>query len=198
MSNETEITSDPARNTLAGVLGTLGLFFALGVLALGIVDSNGGIPFSLPRSWYTNRSMWYLLAMGSFAGGWFLLKRSSLDENEENRFASRASTGSDIRFREVILYTRVGCHLCDEMRQLLEKYARFLPAIDERDIDADATLRERFTECVPVLEIDGKIRFRGRINEILLRRLIDATPPRVADSSDGRNEGKPDTQTSKR
>jgi hypothetical protein len=26
---------------------------------------------------------------------------------------------------------------------------------------------------VPVVEIDGRVRFRGRINEVLLRRIID-------------------------
>jgi hypothetical protein len=26
---------------------------------------------------------------------------------------------------------------------------------------------------VPVVEFDGKIRFRGRVNEVLLRRLLD-------------------------
>ena len=28
----------------------------------------------------------------------------------------------------------------------------------------------------PVVELDGKIRFRGRVNEILLRRLIEGAP----------------------
>ena len=31
---------------------------------------------------------------------------------------------------------------------------------------------ERFNTCVPVVEIDGKIRFRGRVNKILLRRIV--------------------------
>ena len=40
------------------------------------------------------------------------------------------------------------------------------------DIDADPALREQFNECVPVVEIDGKIRFRGRVDPVLLRRLL--------------------------
>ena len=28
-------------------------------------------------------------------------------------------------------------------------------------------LREQFDTCVPVVEIDGKIRFRGRVNRML-------------------------------
>ncbi len=41
------------------------------------------------------------------------------------------------------------------------------------DIDADPALVAKFNECVPVVEIDGKIRFRGRVNEVLLERLLD-------------------------
>ena len=40
------------------------------------------------------------------------------------------------------------------------------------DVDEDAALVERFNECVPVVEIDGKIRFRGRVDPVLLRRLL--------------------------
>ncbi len=40
------------------------------------------------------------------------------------------------------------------------------------DIDRDPELQKRFTECVPVVQIDGVIRFRGRVNEVLLRRLV--------------------------
>mgnify|MGYP002626166057 CR=1 FL=1 len=40
------------------------------------------------------------------------------------------------------------------------------------DVDADPALRERYNECVPVVHIDGRERFRGKINEVLLRRLL--------------------------
>ena len=70
---------------------------------------------------------------------------------------------------DVILYTREGCHLCDDARTLLEQHGLQPRRVD---IDADAELRERFNECVPVVEIDGKVRFRGRIEPILLRRLL--------------------------
>jgi glutaredoxin len=68
----------------------------------------------------------------------------------------------------VVLYTRQGCHLCDDARELLHEQGIRPICID---IDADASLRERFNECVPVVEIDGKIRFRGRVEPTLLRRL---------------------------
>ena len=70
---------------------------------------------------------------------------------------------------DVILYTRAGCHLCDDARDVLEQHGLNVRSVD---IDADAALRERFNECVPVVEIDGKVRFRGRIDAVLLRRLL--------------------------
>ena len=70
---------------------------------------------------------------------------------------------------EVVLYTRAGCHLCDDAERLLIEHG--LRPI-KLDIDDDSALRERFDSCVPVVEIDGKIRFRGRVNRVLLRRLL--------------------------
>jgi glutaredoxin len=69
----------------------------------------------------------------------------------------------------VVLYTRAGCHLCDDAQALLEEHGLRPRAVD---VDADPGLRERFNECVPVVEIDGKIRFRGRVDRVLLRRLL--------------------------
>jgi glutaredoxin len=69
----------------------------------------------------------------------------------------------------VVLYTRAGCHLCDDALELLKAHGLSPQLVD---VDADEGLRERFNECVPVVEIDGKIRFRGRVDPVLLRRLL--------------------------
>ena len=68
----------------------------------------------------------------------------------------------------VVMYTRDGCHLCEEARELLRDHGLEPMLVD---IDADHALKEQFDTCVPVVEVDGKIRFRGRIDEVLLRRL---------------------------
>lgn len=70
---------------------------------------------------------------------------------------------------ETILYTRRGCHLCDDADKLLRRHGLNPQAID---IDADPVLRERFDTCVPVVVINGKERFRGVVNEVFLRRLL--------------------------
>jgi glutaredoxin len=69
----------------------------------------------------------------------------------------------------IILYTREGCHLCEDAAALLARYELQFQCID---IDAEAALRERYNYCVPVVVIDGKERFRGRVNEVLLKRIL--------------------------
>jgi len=70
----------------------------------------------------------------------------------------------------VTLYTRRGCHLCDDVQALLLRHGLHPQLVD---IDADSALRERYNHCVPVVEINGRERFRGRINEVLLLRLLN-------------------------
>jgi len=75
----------------------------------------------------------------------------------------------------VVLYTRAGCHLCDDAKRLLEKYTESHGlTVTEIDIDHDPTLKAQFDLCVPVVEINGKVRFRGTVNEVLLRRILNA------------------------
>lgn len=83
------------------------------------------------------------------------------------------------RFRAARLYTHGDCPLCTETQELLTNYAHVLPPIETLDVEADPHLRERFGACTPVLELDNRVRFRGGISEILLRRLIEGTPPVV-------------------
>src|SRR4051812_36209451 len=75
----------------------------------------------------------------------------------------------------VVVYTRQGCHLCDDAWALLEaerlRYGFQLTAVD---VDTDPALAAQYGLEVPVVEVDGKVRFRGRVNPVLLRRLLRA------------------------
>jgi glutaredoxin len=71
--------------------------------------------------------------------------------------------------RQVLLFTRSGCHLCEEAEAMLLRHGLSPQKID---VDASPELREKYDTCVPVVVIDGKERFRGRVNEILLQRLL--------------------------
>jgi len=76
---------------------------------------------------------------------------------------------------ELDIYTRVGCHLCDDAIALVGSFG-FEPNIVDIDIAADARpeLLANYDKCVPVVVIDGKVRFRGKVDPVLLKRLIEA------------------------
>lgn len=73
----------------------------------------------------------------------------------------------------VTLYTRQGCHLCEDAHAVLEKSRQRHPFhLDIIDVDADPQLVAQYNECVPVVMIDGKVRFRGRVDLVLLERTL--------------------------
>lgn len=76
---------------------------------------------------------------------------------------------------QIVVYTRPGCHLCDDALAMLASYEL---QGEEVNIDENPSLRDQFDTCVPVVEIDGQIRFRGRIDRRLLERLLHAGPKR--------------------
>ncbi len=179
--------ADPSAARRSALLGSVLLFLGLGLLTLLLVDRE--LPLAMPRSWYTDRSLWVAGGLIALASGWYLLRDSTggaatvpggpRDRARRKWDAALRELGATgPRFSRLVLYTRAGCHLCEEARAALEKYAAWLPPILEVDIDGDPVLAERFTTCVPVVEFDGKVRFRGRVNDLLLRRLIAATRPR--------------------
>ena len=74
---------------------------------------------------------------------------------------------------KVTVYTRRGCHLCDEAKQVVESVRRRTPFdYEEFDIDTDPQLRQLYNEEVPVIAIDGKKAFKYRVSAAeLLKRL---------------------------
>lgn len=64
----------------------------------------------------------------------------------------------------VILYSKPGCHLCDEARGYLEDAAaEHGIAYDEIDILRDPALFERYRYRIPVIVVDGAERLEGKI-----------------------------------
>jgi glutaredoxin len=75
----------------------------------------------------------------------------------------------------VIVYTRAACPLCDHAIELLHRYqAAYGFRMDVQDVDASEQLVCDYGNCVPVVTINGKVRFRGQVNEVLLRRVLEA------------------------
>lgn len=55
----------------------------------------------------------------------------------------------------VTVYTRQGCHLCDEAIAVVRLVADGRADVELIDIDADPLLTERYTVRVPVIAVDG-------------------------------------------
>jgi glutaredoxin len=76
---------------------------------------------------------------------------------------------------DVILYARKGCHLCDIVKESLQKLER-RGGFQWRmvDVDSDPDLHRQFTDEVPVVFINGKKAFKYRMDERdFLRRIGD-------------------------
>ena len=72
-------------------------------------------------------------------------------------------------------YTRAGCHLCeDAWCLLLVRQKQYGFALEKTDVDSDPALVALYGPCVPVVVVNGQVRFRGRVNEVLLQRLLDS------------------------
>ena len=68
--------------------------------------------------------------------------------------------------RQVVLYSRKGCHLCDVAKETLTKlHRRGGFTLQEMDVDSDEQLRRQFTDEVPVVFIDGRKAFKYRMDE---------------------------------
>jgi glutaredoxin len=75
--------------------------------------------------------------------------------------------------REIVLYGRRGCHLCDEARAVLERIRGELPfSLAERDIEQDDALFKAYLERIPVIALDGEELFDFFVDEAELRRRL--------------------------
>ena len=78
----------------------------------------------------------------------------------------------------VTLYTREGCHLCDEALAVLEAERRERPfRLEVLDVDADPELVRQFGPEVPVVFVEGRKAFKFRIDPKQLRRRLERIPP---------------------
>lgn len=74
---------------------------------------------------------------------------------------------------EVVLYTRPGCHLCEAAwKQLRHEQRRYRFRLTAVNVDTDPELARQYGNLVPVVTVNGKVRFRGGINWVLWRRLL--------------------------
>jgi hypothetical protein len=80
---------------------------------------------------------------------------------------------------DLLIYTRPGCHLCDEARALVQSLledraarGRRTAAIRERDITTNPDWERAFFDRIPVIELGGR-RLELAISASKLRRFLD-------------------------
>ncbi len=73
----------------------------------------------------------------------------------------------------VTLYTRPGCHLCDDARAVVARVCADLgETFVEVDITTDDDLEDRFGEEIPVTLVDGRQHDFWRVDETRLRTAL--------------------------
>ncbi len=73
----------------------------------------------------------------------------------------------------VTLYTRPGCHLCDEARAAIERVRERTPfGLVEVDIESEDALHRAYLERIPVVEVDGEELFEHFVDEATLAARI--------------------------
>jgi len=69
----------------------------------------------------------------------------------------------------LVLYSRPGCHLCEDARVVLERIGE---PFEEVDIESDDDLLKRYLERIPVVALDGQELYDFFVDEQDLRRRV--------------------------
>jgi len=76
---------------------------------------------------------------------------------------------------EVVVYTRKGCHLCEIVKESLDKlHKQGGFTWREIDVDSDAEVRRLYNDEVPVVFINGRKAFKYRMDEREFLRKLSA------------------------
>lgn len=164
MNSEEIELNDRVRVAFGSVLMLMASIFAVLIFS----DRMEMRPFEFPSVWYSTRAFHLIFCGAMFFCAATMLRSSPNREKDPVRPL----------FSSCRLFTRKNCHLCDDAIAVLMGFQGVMPAIEVIDIDDSRELMRQFGESVPVVEIDGKVRFRGAVSSQLLKRLIDAAEMR--------------------
>lgn len=104
-----------------------------------------------------------------------MVKNGLLRESQQSDFYERTEDGrlAVVNPNEITLYTREGCHLCEEAKnQILPLVTEFKATLREVDIDDDPILHDMYTDDVPVIFLGSKIVAQHRLDSGQLRRKL--------------------------
>jgi glutaredoxin len=73
------------------------------------------------------------------------------------------------------IYSRPGCHLCDEAKAVVEPLCEGYPVVLRTiNVESSADLENRYGSDIPVVLINGEEEFRHRVDRIELERKLKA------------------------
>lgn len=79
----------------------------------------------------------------------------------------------EVATMNVIMYTKVGCPLCEKAKQVLVELQDEYPfQLEEVDIYQDDALLEKYQLMIPVVEIDGEEVAFGQIGKVEIRKRL--------------------------
>lgn len=81
---------------------------------------------------------------------------------------------------EVTLYSRPGCHLCEDAKAVIQPLLQeFGATLREVNIDEEQGLTERYGQNIPVIFIGGQKAAKHRVNAQQFRRQLQEARARI-------------------
>ena len=165
-----------SRQRAGTVLFLLGDLMAI----LMFIDHTEVLDLRFPGFWYRSRPQHLLICAAAFVGGWWLLRNPRSHDTSVQPL--------NPVFDSVVLYTRPGCSLCYEALQLLQQHRASFSEVQVVDITGNESLEKEHGEWIPVVSVEGRVRFRGCVDPWLLRRMFEARQQKRHRESSGTTE----------
>ena len=74
---------------------------------------------------------------------------------------------------QIDIYSRPGCHLCDDAKEVVERVRlRFPFSVRVVDVETDPELEKAYGEQIPVVFINGNKAFKYHVDEHELERKV--------------------------
>ena len=73
------------------------------------------------------------------------------------------------------IYSRPGCHLCDEAKAAIEPFReRYAVVLRTINVESSADLENRYGSDIPIVLVNGEEAFRHRVDRTELERKLKA------------------------
>ena len=115
-----------------------------------------------------------IVAVSMLALGWITALGGAFhNAGDRSPRTQRTSAERGMSAPRLVLYGRADCHLCDEMKAVVDEVRRDVALeLTVVDVDTDAALVAAYGLEVPVLLIDGRKAFKYRVDAGALRRRL--------------------------